>query len=116
MPHVTFFTNVARSRLPATFGKQFTELLAKSLNKPVNSVSLVLMPEALLSHGTSDCPTCLIVVSVFSSCFLEPQPIACSMYVRYLFGARPSGCLRPRGYHTCPWFHASTFLCRFFFI
>uniref|UniRef100_A0A1I8EXV1 Macrophage migration inhibitory factor-2 n=1 Tax=Wuchereria bancrofti TaxID=6293 RepID=A0A1I8EXV1_WUCBA len=67
MPLITLASNVPASRFPSDFNVQFTELMAKILGKPTSRILLLVMPNAQLSHGTTENPSCLTVVKSIGS-------------------------------------------------
>lgn len=64
MPLITLASNVPASRFPSGFNVQFTKLLAEMLGKPASRILLLVTPNAQLSHGPTQDPSCLTVVSL----------------------------------------------------
>uniref|UniRef100_A0A0R3RG50 Kinesin motor domain-containing protein n=1 Tax=Elaeophora elaphi TaxID=1147741 RepID=A0A0R3RG50_9BILA len=64
MPLITLVSNIPASRFPSNFNVQFTKLMAEMLGKPVSRILLFVTPNAQLSHGATEDPSCLTVVSV----------------------------------------------------
>ncbi|CAG9538163.1 unnamed protein product [Cercopithifilaria johnstoni] len=61
MPLVTLASNVPASKFPSTFNVQFTKLIAEILEKPTSRIFLLVTPNAQLSHGATEDPSCLTV-------------------------------------------------------
>ncbi|VBB28054.1 unnamed protein product [Acanthocheilonema viteae] len=66
MPLITFASNVLASRFPSNFNVQFTKLMAEILGKPESRILLLVTPNAQLSHGATEDPSCLIVEEITS--------------------------------------------------
>lgn len=64
MPLITLASNVPASKFPSAFNVHFTKLLAEMLQKPIERIFLLVMPDAQLSQGAAKDPSCLIVVSL----------------------------------------------------
>ncbi|VDK64167.1 unnamed protein product [Gongylonema pulchrum] len=67
MPLISVVSNVAASKFPADFNVQFSKFLAEMLDKPISRIMLLVTPGAQLTHGATQDPACLIVVSTFIS-------------------------------------------------
>lgn len=64
MPLITLTSNVPASKFPSNFNVQFIKLMAEILEKPAARILLHVTPNAQLSHGITEDPSCLTVVSL----------------------------------------------------
>ena len=63
MPMVTVTTNIADDKVPRDFNEKLTNVLAESMNKPVNRIAVLLQAGARFTHGATFDPAILVSVS-----------------------------------------------------
>lgn len=67
MPIVQFFTNLSRISFQPEFSKELAKVIATSLDRPVDHVSLCVIPDCLMMFGGSDAGHAHIKVTSMTS-------------------------------------------------
>uniref|UniRef100_A0A915DCX2 Macrophage migration inhibitory factor n=1 Tax=Ditylenchus dipsaci TaxID=166011 RepID=A0A915DCX2_9BILA len=62
MPIISLLTNVPLTKFPSSFRKSFVDLLAGTLHKPVEGISLHIASDTNFSYGPTDAEAILLDV------------------------------------------------------